>query len=82
MNNDGRSSEKIRWVGVNGRAGVVACARAGRSKSAWPFEALWFVGTLAETRQRGSRGIEDLASRQDGRQRKKQWTSANFASSK
>jgi hypothetical protein len=46
------------------------------------FEALWFVGTLAETRQRGSRGIEDLASRQDGRQRKKQWTSANFASSK
>jgi hypothetical protein len=30
-------SRQIQWVEVNGRAGVVACARAGHSKSAWLF---------------------------------------------
>ena len=33
-----QSSGKVRWVEVNGPAGVAACARAGRSKSAWPFD--------------------------------------------
>ena len=32
-------SRQIRWVEVNGPAGVAACARAGRSKSAWLFAA-------------------------------------------
>ena len=30
-------SRQIRWVEVNGPAGVAACARVGRSKSAWFF---------------------------------------------
>jgi hypothetical protein len=38
-------SRQIRWVEVNGPAGVAACARAGRSKSAWRFTAQWFVET-------------------------------------
>src|ERR1700740_3249017 len=46
---------QIRWVEVNGPAGVAACARAGRSKSAWRFTAQWFVETVAVSRQGGSR---------------------------
>jgi hypothetical protein len=33
------------------------------------------------TQSMPGRGIENLAGRQNGRQRKKQWTSANFAGS-
>jgi hypothetical protein len=50
-------SRQIRWVEVNGPAGVAACARAGRSKSVWRFTARWFVGTVAVRRQSGSRSI-------------------------
>src|SRR5262249_36301155 len=46
---------KIRWAEVNGHAGVAACARTGRLKSAWPFAAPWFVATPATSRQHGSR---------------------------
>ena len=39
------------------------------------------AGITGITQTMPGRGIEDLAGRQDGRQRKKQWTSANLASS-
>ena len=47
-------SRQIRWVAVNGPAGVAACARAGRSKSAWLFTAQRCVETLAVSRQNSS----------------------------
>ena len=33
-------SRQIGWVEVNGSAGVAACAKAGRSKSAWAFHVI------------------------------------------
>ena len=40
-------SRQILWVEVNGPAGVAACARVGRSKSALRFTARSFVETVA-----------------------------------
>ncbi len=48
--NDILESRQIRWVEVNGPAGVAACVRAGRSKSASRFTAPWFVETVAVNR--------------------------------
>jgi hypothetical protein len=43
-------SRQIPWVEVNGPAGVAACARAGRSKSAWRFTARSLIETGAVSR--------------------------------
>jgi hypothetical protein len=42
---------QIRWVEVNGPAGVAACARAGRSKSARRFTPQWFDETVPVSRR-------------------------------
>src|SRR6516164_6162850 len=49
------ASRQIRWVKANGPAGVAACARAGRLKSAWRFTVRWFVETPGLSRQLGWR---------------------------
>ena len=55
-------SRQIRWIAVNGPAGVAAGARAGRSKSAWLFTARWFVETGAVIGQLGSHRLIQLGS--------------------
>jgi hypothetical protein len=44
-----------------GPAGVAACARAGRSKSAWRFAVQWFVETVADESPRWTASINSSA---------------------
>ena len=54
--------------------------RIGWTSNHEVFQEKAVIGITGITQTMPGRGIENLAGRQNGRQRKKQWASANFAS--